>query len=130
VQSSAAGTKSAKTRILVVEDDRTSRNALTALLRLSGYEVLNAATLMEGRALLADSPNCVILDLMLPDGNGSELLAYVRSHHLPINVIVTTGAIDWATKLSPPNATPDVIFPKPVDYRQLIDWLEGHCLNQ
>ena len=130
MQSSGAGTRPAKSRILVVEDDRSSRNALSALLRLSGYEVLNAATLTEGQALLADSPDCVILDLMLPDGNGSELLSYVRSHHLPINVIVTTGAIDWATRLSPPNATPDVIFPKPVDYRQLIGWLEDHCLNQ
>jgi DNA-binding response OmpR family regulator len=100
------------------------------LLRLSGYEVLNAATLTEGQALLADSPDCVILDLMLPDGNGTDLLSYVRAHHLPISVVVTTGAIDWSTTLSPPNATPDVIFPKPVDYRQLVTWLDDHCWVQ
>lgn len=113
--------------VLVVEDDRSSRSALVALLRLTGFRTLAAGTVAEAMRLLSQNPSCLILDLMLPDGNGGSVLAYIRQNHLPIHVIVTTGAPDWRAMLDDSPAPPDIVFPKPIDFRGLTQWLSDHC---
>jgi DNA-binding response OmpR family regulator len=115
----------AKTKVLVVEDDRASRTALMALLRMTGFEPLPAATVAEGLALLERQPTFVLLDLMLPDGNGSTLLEHVRREQLPISVAVTTGAMEWQKMLEGCAGPPDAMFPKPVDFKRLIEWLNA-----
>ncbi|HWE03957.1 MAG TPA: response regulator [Tepidisphaeraceae bacterium] len=115
-----------RTRVLVVEDDRTSRAALISLLRLSGYEPIAAATLGEGFALLEKNPRFVILDLMLPDGNGSALLAHIRKNALPIRVAVTTGSMDYNAMLANSPEPPDAVFPKPLDFDGLTRWLDAN----
>jgi DNA-binding response OmpR family regulator len=127
VETVRADEMAAKGRILVVEDDRSSRRALVALLRLSGFEAFPAATIEEGFELLQRSPDCLILDLMLPDGNGGRILAHVREQQLPIRVVVTTGAIDWEHMLGASPTPADMVLQKPVNYRQLIEWLQIHC---
>src|SRR5262245_24848007 len=68
-----------KRRVLVVEDDESSRNALQFLLASSGWEVDLANNLAEALDLLKKSPpDSVVLDLMLPDGDGTLLLEYLR----------------------------------------------------
>jgi two-component system KDP operon response regulator KdpE len=86
-------------RILLVEDDRELRKTLRDALAVEGYEVLTAASLSEGLALLQharsdalapDAPpvDLVILDLGLPDGDGETLLTRLRKRHaLPVIVI-------------------------------------------
>ncbi|MBL0147376.1 MAG: response regulator [Ideonella sp.] len=91
-------------RVLLVEDDRELRTTLRDALTIEGYEVLTAASLSEGLALLAhatrppmsalesssDAPavDLVILDLGLPDGDGETLLATLRRRHaLPVLVV-------------------------------------------
>jgi two-component system KDP operon response regulator KdpE len=83
-------------RVLLVEDDRELRATLRDVLRVEGYEVLTAASLSEGLALLAhaghaaDDPGAdlVVLDLGLPDGDGETLLGTLRRRHaLPVIVI-------------------------------------------
>ena len=127
LETSSAPPVATKGRILVVEDDRSSRTALVALLRLCGFEALPASNVREAMARLADSPDCLILDLMLPDGNGSEVLAHVRKQHLPIQVIVTTGALQYKEMLDASPEPPDMVLQKPVDYRELVEWLQSHC---
>lgn len=66
-------------RILFVEDDRNTADALTALLGLEGAHVSIAATGAEAIRLLADAPfDAVISDIDLPDMNGYELLRNIR----------------------------------------------------
>ena len=86
-------------RVLLVEDDRELRQTLQGALTVEGYEVLTAASLSEGLALLqhahrdalspsAPAVDLVILDLGLPDGDGETLLASLRQRHaLPVLVI-------------------------------------------
>jgi two-component system, OmpR family, KDP operon response regulator KdpE len=85
-------------RILLVEDDRELRATLREALAVEGFEVLTAASLSEGLALVAhaggadrprDAPFAlVLLDLGLPDGDGETLLAQLRRRHtLPTIVI-------------------------------------------
>lgn len=114
-------------RVLIVEDDRASRAALTSLLKLIGFEPIAARTVAEGLRLLEQKPHCIILDLMLPDGNGGSLLAYIRQHNLPICVAITTGSTDWQSMISHSPAPPDVVFPKPLNFDSLVNWLSMNC---
>ena len=65
--------------ILVVEDDASIREGLEMNLRLEGYRVIGAGDTAAGLAALGeDPPDLVLLDLMLPDGSGLDLLRRIR----------------------------------------------------
>lgn len=110
-------------RILVVEDDPASRRALVALLRMSGYRADVATNLSQALNLLESKPDCILLDLMLPDGTGATVLKYVRSRQLPIRVAITTGAADWRRLLDGSDNDPDAVFTKPLDFDRITEWL-------
>ena len=114
-------------RTLIVEDDDTSRRILAQLLRRLGHETETAATLAEGLEKLgAWQPACVILDLMLPDGSGTAILARIRDEHLPVRVAVASGA--YGTMLaSAKSLSPDAFFTKPIDLGRLKEWLGAVC---
>src|SRR3954462_15182419 len=69
---------------------------LARLLSLNGWEVRTASTVAEGLVLLDSVPDCIITDLMLPDGDGETVLRRVRDDHLPTRVVVTTATGDEA----------------------------------
>ena len=60
---------------LIVDDDDDFRTSVAALVRREGFETRVAGSLEEARKSMADaSPDLVLVDLQLPDGNGLELL--------------------------------------------------------
>jgi DNA-binding response OmpR family regulator len=68
-----------KARILLVEDDADLARGLSFNLRHEGYEVLLAGTVRDGKRMAArDGADLVVLDLMLPDGDGLEVLRSIR----------------------------------------------------
>ncbi len=78
--------------VLVVEDDASLRLGLTKTLRSEGYAVRTAATGPEGlEAALADPPDLVLLDLMLPGMNGFEILEELRRRDAELPVILLTA---------------------------------------
>lgn len=108
-------------RVLVVEDDPSSRRALASLLRLNGFHATDVGTQADAMQRLSEKPLCVLLDLMLPDGNGSAVLDHIRRHQLPIRVAITSGAADWESMLQ--EFRPDAYFRKPLNIEQLVRWL-------
>jgi DNA-binding response OmpR family regulator len=69
----------AETRVLVVEDDAATAEFLLDNLRADGYRAASASGVGEGlRAIEVRQPQIVLLDLLLEDGNGLELLDRVR----------------------------------------------------
>lgn len=66
--------------ILVVEDDCDTRDALVELLQLDGHDVIPVGSLAAALHHLGQGihPNIVVLDERLPDGLGSDLLAYMK----------------------------------------------------
>ena len=112
-------------RTLIVEDDRDSCEALAVMLRRLGHEVECAET--AGAALVRVDewkPQCVLLDLMLPDAAGGIVLRKIRANHLPIRVALVTAAGNTSPVLK--NArdySPDAIFHKPLEFRAIIQWL-------
>jgi two-component system, OmpR family, response regulator len=109
--------------VLIIEDDATSGNVLRTLLERSGYEVELVRTIRAARALLDDSFNRVLLDLMLPDGNGVEVLRELRRQQLPIKVIITTAVSDPQRLSYVQSLRPDSILQKPLDLKFLLERL-------
>lgn len=81
-------------RMLIVEDEPTAGRVMQALFGRRGWEVTLARSVADGLAGLHDNPDCVVLDLMLPDGDGEEVLREVRGSGRPCRVVVTTGVDD------------------------------------
>jgi DNA-binding response OmpR family regulator len=75
--------------ILVVDDEPAIRESLAFALRRDGFEISEAASLREARAGVA-SADLVILDLVLPDGNGLEFLRSLRAR-TDVPVIILTS---------------------------------------
>ncbi len=66
-------------RVLIVDDSLTVRMDLSEVFRAAGFECLAASDLAQARALLAlESIDVVILDVLLPDGDGVEFLREIR----------------------------------------------------
>jgi DNA-binding response OmpR family regulator len=110
-------------RTLLVEDDPDTCEALTRILRRRGYEVDCAMSVHEAFDKLNDRPACIVLDLMLPDGNGIDLLRRVREGNLPIRVAVATGTADTDLMSDAILLKPDAFFTKPLDATELVSWL-------
>jgi two-component system response regulator QseB len=110
----------AKGRILIVEDDLTSLNALRLILANRGYDVVPAATLAEALRLLDESFTAVILDLMLPDGDGIEILRQVRGSTMSTRVLVTTASSDISRLERVRALRPDKLLRKPIDLSELL----------
>jgi two-component system, OmpR family, alkaline phosphatase synthesis response regulator PhoP len=82
-------------RILVVEDDLAILTGLSMNLRFEGYEVLQAQDGRQGLArALDEEPDLLVLDLMLPEFNGFELLKELRQRgrDTPVVVLSAKGA--------------------------------------
>jgi DNA-binding response OmpR family regulator len=86
------------TRILVIEDDSSIRLGLEDTLRAKGYDVTAMGRAREGLAAArADPPDLIILDVMLPDGDGFEVCRQLKSSKgraaaVPIIMLTARGA--------------------------------------
>ncbi len=80
-------------RILLIEDEGSISDPLEAALRRESFEPFVAATVAEGlEAFKARSPDLVLLDLMLPDGDGREVLRQIRATaRTPVIVLTARG---------------------------------------
>ena len=68
--------------LLVVEDEPTLRELLSASLRLAGFTVVSAGTGAQALAAVIDErPDLIVLDVMLPDIDGFTLLRRLREQH-------------------------------------------------
>ncbi len=85
--------------ILIIDDEEIIREALEALLTAEGYQVVSAATASEGMDRLGEGRiDSVLLDLMLPDRNGLDVLQDIRrlDEDLPVVMITAFGTIEGA----------------------------------
>jgi len=79
-------------RLLVVEDDPTILELLSGSLRFAGFDVLTAASGAEAlRAAAASRPDLILLDVMLPDGDGFDVIRAIRSGGPRVPVIFLTA---------------------------------------
>ena len=108
-------------RILVIDDEPDIRESLEALLSQEGYRVELAANATEGlKRLEASAYDMVLLDLMMPDKSGLQVLDEVRARDLetPIFMITAYGSVEVAVQALKHGASD--YFSKPWDNEKLL----------
>ena len=108
-------------RVLLVEDDRSLADIVVAGMREQHMTAVVAANAREGRerAELGDY-DVIVLDVMLPDGSGFELCAWIRAHRIatPILMLTARDAID--DRVLGLEAGADDYLIKPFAFRELV----------
>ncbi|MHC5538325.1 response regulator [Singulisphaera rosea] len=107
-------------RVLIVEDDDTTRRALQRLFASWGWGVSTATTVAGALEALDPPPDMIILDLWLPDGDGVSVLRHVRKTGMRTFVAITSGALDPDCVARVLPLKPDLLMPKPLDLARLL----------
>lgn len=108
------------TRVLVIEDEESFRDALQFMLSREGFDVVLAADGAEGINLFdAKDPDIVLLDLMLPEVSGTEVCKYIRSKS-NIPVIMLTAKDTEIDKVVGLELGADDYVTKPFSTRELL----------
>ncbi|PSL45329.1 DNA-binding NtrC family response regulator [Chitinophaga niastensis] len=99
--------------ILLVEDEDKLRHLLKRIISLEGFQIHECANIKTAMRILETTPVDVVLsDIMLPDGNGIDLVSSIRQMQLPTEIVLLTaygnipdsvraiknGAFDYITK--------------------------------
>ena len=109
------------TRVLVVEDDSTLRLAVTDNLEDEGYAVVATATLAGARAAVtAQHFEVVVLDLMLPDGDGTTFCRELRKARHDARVLMLTARTLEDDLVKGFEAGADDYLAKPYRLRELL----------
>jgi DNA-binding response OmpR family regulator len=112
----------AKPRILVIEDDPDLRTILKLQLLSQDFEVAEACDGAEGfAAVQARTPDCVILDLMMPVLDGFGFLKRVRSimAMTDVPIMILTASEDERNKVRGFQYQADAYMNKPYDLEEL-----------
>ena len=109
------------TRILVVEDHKDLALGLRANLEVEGYDVVIASTGDEGvRAATQGRADLVILDLMLPDTDGYDVLARIRRSGIDTPVLILTARGEEVDKVRGFRTGADDYVTKPFGVMELL----------
>jgi CheY-like chemotaxis protein len=109
--------------VLIIEDDEEVGNVFALALEQAGYRVTVTHDVASGLAAYAnDAPDAIILDLLLPDMNGLELLRYLRrqrsQRHIPM--LVVSGQSANYKRQQALEAGADVFLGKPLAVDDLL----------
>ncbi|MDB6454457.1 response regulator [Falsirhodobacter sp. 20TX0035] len=107
-------------RILLIEDDRGLGSAVRDRIGADGHVPDWAQTLAEARDFLSTVPyDLLLLDMMLPDGRGLDLLRDMRRDRLGVPVIILTALDRITDRIDGLNAGADDYLVKPFDLSEL-----------
>ena len=106
-------------RILLVDDDESIRSQTSVLLQDEGYDVDEAATSGEALARFdRRAADCVLLDVMLPDGDGFDTCRTLRSRS-DVPIIMVTARTDTYDVVAGLEAGADDYVTKPFEMKEL-----------
>ena len=113
--------RQAATNLLAIDDDPDILKVLKANLELHGFKLQTASSLTEARQLLEQGqPDLVILDLMLPDGDGLEFCCTLKSQHPQLPVIMLTARDKVSDKVVGLELGADDYVVKPFETSELL----------
>jgi two-component system cell cycle response regulator len=110
-----------KTRILIVEDDENIRKTMKNILQQKGYETDTAKTGQEAeQKAKANFYNLALLDIKLPDMDGTQLLAKLHENTPKMVKIMVTGYPSLENAMEALNQGADAYVTKPVKPAKLL----------
>ena len=108
-------------KILIVEDEPSLREVMQRALRQEGYVVETAATYAEAdRRVSGYDYDCILLDIMLPDGNGLRLLERIKELRRKENVIIVSARDSLEDKVLGLDRGADDYLAKPFHTAELL----------
>lgn len=112
-----------KKRILVIDDDPAIVRAITINLHSVGYETITALDGADGlRKVVAEKPDLVILDIMMPEIDGFEVLKMLKDNpdtqHIPVLMLTAFPTDENITRSYGLNS--DCFIPKPFEPEMLL----------
>ena len=112
--------------ILVIEDDSAIRRGVVDALRFAGYEVLEAGEGMMGMELaLRATFDLLLLDLVLPNYSGFEILSALKEHRSGTPVIILSARGEEADRVKGLKLGADDYVVKPFSVRELLARVEA-----
>ncbi|RMO84878.1 DNA-binding response regulator [Pseudomonas syringae pv. philadelphi] len=106
--------------LLLIDDDQELCELLSSWLSQEGFQVRACHDGSSARQALADSaPSAVVLDVMLPDGSGLELLKQLRSEHPDLPVVMLSARGEPLDRILGLELGADDYLAKPCDPREL-----------
>lgn len=107
-------------RLLLVEDDRLVANFIKKGLSETGYAVDIAHDAQEGNYLAQEEDyDLIVLDLMLPDGDGLDICRQLREKGIPTPVLILTAKTQVEDRVAGLNAGADDYLTKPFAFSEL-----------
>ena len=110
-------------KILVIDDDHDVQSILRTLLEKEGYQVASALDAMQGPMLARkESPNLIILDIMMPAGGGASVFQRLRQNTLTTNIpiIIHSAVPADQVRQTLPAAADVPVLTKPVPAETLL----------
>ncbi|MET0619151.1 MAG: sigma-54 dependent transcriptional regulator [Thermoanaerobaculia bacterium] len=108
-------------RMLIVDDEKSLRDMLQLLFHKQGFEATTAANYTEGvAAAIRLSPDVILCDIKMPDGNGLDLLSRVRAEGLPTPVIMITAHTSTEDAIQALKRGATDYIPKPFNNDELV----------
>ncbi len=108
-------------KLLIIEDESELRQLMTETLREAGYVVETAMTYAEAEEKLAlYEYDCILLDIMLPDGDGRQLLEQLSQKGSASRVIITSAKNSVEDKVLGLDLGADDYLPKPFHLAELL----------
>lgn len=108
-----------QSKVLIVEDEALFARAVMRQLQKSGYEVAHVESIQDAHHIVRQfSPDIVLLDMRLPDGNGLDLLPYFVSKNAMVIVMTAHGEISDAVNAMKQGAID--YLKKPIDLDELL----------
>lgn len=108
-------------KILIIEDEPSLREIMSRALTHEQYVVETASTYTEAEDKLAGySYDCILLDIMLPDGNGLDLLEELKHRGRKENIIIISAKDSIDDKVAGLEQGADDYLPKPFHTAELL----------
>jgi DNA-binding response OmpR family regulator len=110
-------------KVLVVDDEASNTQLFSMMLEMEGFEALTAHNVEEAKQILDDdTPDIIILDIMMPDASGLDLCRYVREHptlsQIPIIIVSAKAQVEDVQEALDSGANSYIV--KPVSKEELI----------
>ena len=119
------------TRLLVADDSETVLLMLERRLEMEGYEVITATDGVEALERLEEAgqnePDVILLDAMMPNKSGTEVLAEIREAGSTIPVLMISAHLDAQEPDRMRSLGATDIVPKPFEWEDLIGKIEEHA---